>query len=73
MNGDGSLVAVGSKGYYGYIRSVFVFQCNPSTLQWAPFGQRIRGENSGNNFGSSLAIMSNDVVRLDVGAPDNYG
>jgi len=72
MNGDGSLVAVGSEGDYGYTGSVFVFQYNPSTLQWAPFGQRIRGENAGDNFGASLA-MSNDGLRLAVGAPSNYG
>jgi len=37
------------------------------------FWSEICGENSsGDNFGSSLAIMSNDGLRLDVGAPDNY-
>ena len=71
ISGDGTLVAVGSEGDYGYAGSVFVFQYNASTLQWIPFGQRIRGESGGDNSGASLA-MSNDGTRLAVGAPNNY-
>jgi hypothetical protein len=70
ISGDGTLVAVGSKGDYGYTGSVFVFQYNASTLQWTQFGQRIRGESSGDKSGASLA-MSKDGLRLVVGAPDN--
>ena len=70
ISGDGSLVAVGSEGDYGYAGSVFVFQYDPSTLQWTQFGQRIRGESSGDKSGASLA-MSKDGLRLVVGARDN--
>ena len=70
ISGDGSLVAVGSKGDYGYAGSVFVFQYDPSTLQWTQFGQRIRGESSADKSGASLA-MSKDGLRLVVGARDN--
>jgi len=71
VSGDGTRVAVGSQGDYGYTGSVIVFEYNPSTLQWAPFGTKIRGQSGGDYFGSSLA-MSNDGSRLAVGAPNNY-
>jgi len=73
VSGDGTRVAVGSQRDYGYTGSVIVFEYNPSTLQWAPFGTKIRGQSGGDYFGASLA-MSNDGSRLAVGAPyHNYG
>ena len=70
ISGDGTLVAVGSKGDYGYKGSVFVFQYDASALQWTQFGQRILGERGGDFSGTSLS-MSKDGSRLVVGAPEN--
>ena len=72
INGDGTLVAVGSEGDYGYTGSVLVFKYNLCTLQWAPLGQLIIGESGGDYFGASLS-MSRDGTRLAVGAPNNNG
>jgi hypothetical protein len=70
ISGDGTLVAVGSRGDYGYKGSVFVFQYDASALQWTQFGQRILGESGGDFSGTSLS-MSKDGSRLVVGAPEN--
>ena len=72
ISGDGTRVAVGSEGDYGYTGSVLVFEYNLSTLQWAPLGELILGETGGDYFGASLS-MSRDGTRLVVGAPNNYG
>ena len=76
LNGDGTIVAIGSGesnhptedgSNHGYVA---VYSCTTSTSgQWQKVGDNIRGVNSGDRFGSSVA-MSDDGQVVAGGAPN---
>lgn len=70
MSGDGSRVAVGSDGKYGYNGAVLIYEHDDDLGSFTQLGPTIRGEFNG-GFASSLDL-SHDGNTLVVGAPDGH-
>ncbi len=70
MSSNGSFLAVGAFGAYGYSGYVKTYFLDTETQSWTQRGQTIRGERGGDESGTSISF-SNDGNRIAIGAPSN--
>jgi len=70
LSKDGSIVALGAKGYNNGVGLVRIYKSNADT--WQQIGSDINGDNYTDEFGSSVSLSGNGSV-IAVGARTNDG